>query len=163
MPGNYPGISGPETAFVVLHDQAIARTAQRRPGAEHRARPVLPDADSRTYPRRTIDLYKMSRTTARGCRLRGNRKSQVFSSITTPRSGAGTLRGTGCGSPRFAGRSAVDRCTGLHSLATLRWVRITDLQGRQRLGGAMADRADHSGRGRHGPRPMTPRPPRSVS
>jgi hypothetical protein len=38
----FRGISGPETAFVVRHDRPNARAAQRRPGAEHRARPVLP-------------------------------------------------------------------------------------------------------------------------
>ena len=43
-PGIFPGISGPETAFVVQHDRPNARAAQRRPGAEHRARPGLLNA-----------------------------------------------------------------------------------------------------------------------
>ncbi len=66
---HFRGISGPETAFVVQHDRANARAAHRRPGAEHRARPVLPDATSGTDPCRTIDFYKKSRTTARAWRF----------------------------------------------------------------------------------------------
>jgi hypothetical protein len=68
-PGEFAGKSGPETAFVVLHDRPNARAAQRRPGAEHRARPVLLDVDPRAVPRSTIDFYKMHRTTARGWRF----------------------------------------------------------------------------------------------
>ena len=43
--GSFRWISGPETAFVVQHERPNCRAAQRRPGAEHRARPVLPDDD----------------------------------------------------------------------------------------------------------------------
>jgi hypothetical protein len=59
------GNSGPETAFVVMHDPPNARAAQRRPGAEHRARPVLRDAEPRAVSRTTLDFYRMRRTTAR--------------------------------------------------------------------------------------------------
>ena len=54
--GGYPPISEPEIAFVVLHDQPDARAAQRRPGAEHRARPVLPEARP-TVCRGRADLF----------------------------------------------------------------------------------------------------------
>ncbi len=47
VPGRWRGAgvaidSGAETAFLVKHDKPDARAAQRRPGAEHRARPGPP-------------------------------------------------------------------------------------------------------------------------
>src|SRR4051812_37746610 len=50
-----PGaISGPETAFVVTHDRPNARAAQSRPGAEHRARPVLPEPEPNQKERAAV-------------------------------------------------------------------------------------------------------------
>src|SRR5437763_1574678 len=49
--GNSPD-SGSETAFLVKYGKPYARAAQRRPGAEHRARPGLPELASLTEGKR---------------------------------------------------------------------------------------------------------------
>src|SRR5262249_61006431 len=47
-------ISESETAFPAVHGQANARAAQRRPGAEHLARPGLPDT---AFHRQAVRVY----------------------------------------------------------------------------------------------------------
>ena len=66
--GSIPRVSEPETAFVVTHDQPNARAAQRRPGAEHRARPVLPEARPTVCRGRADLFYGKSKASASGCR-----------------------------------------------------------------------------------------------
>ena len=68
LTGGHPPISEPEIAFVVLHDQPDARAAQRRPGAEHRARPVLPEARPTVCRGRADLFYGKPKASASGCR-----------------------------------------------------------------------------------------------
>jgi hypothetical protein len=61
-----------ETAFLVKYDEPNARTALRRPGAEHRARPGPPDDTLINY--QTVPLYATNRPLAR---LAGGHKKRV--------------------------------------------------------------------------------------
>src|SRR5947199_9968715 len=66
----YPD-SGSETAFLVKYGTPYARAAQRRPGAEHRARPGLPELAPLTSGKRVrctprADRRQESLTTTSG-------------------------------------------------------------------------------------------------